>query len=310
MTYAILFPGQGIQQVGMGEDLFDEHPDLLGSLANEILGWSLRDVCLNGPEEELLRTDHLQPAIFALSYVLWEELEPLMAEPPAAAAGHSLGEYTALAAAGVFDFATGLELVAARGRAMAEAAAREKSGMVAVLGIDDGAAEEAAMARRADGGRLWVANFNGPGQVVLAGGIHDLEWLEAHVRDYGGRRVIPLNVAGAFHTPFMDTAVGALAEALDRVTMAPAKFPVWTNLSAEPVADHRTALLQQVVAPVRFTQTLAGMGDAGVHVFLHIGPGNVTATMAKRTVPDSEVHSFSHVVDVEEAAQRIGALIQ
>lgn len=310
MTYAILFPGQGIQHVGMGADLFDEHPDLLGSVADDILGWSLRDVCLNGPEEELLRTDHLQPALYALSYVLWEELEPIMVEPPAAAAGHSLGEYTALAAAGVFDFATGLELVAARGRAMAAAAGREKSGMVAVLGIDDGDAVEAARARRAEGGRLWVANFNGPGQVVLAGGVHDLEWLETHVRDFGGRRVIPLNVAGAFHSPFMETAVGPLADALDRIEFAPPKFPVWANLEAAPVADYRTALLQQLVAPVRFTQTLAGMGEAGIKIYLHIGPGNVTATMAKRTVADSEVHSFSHVSDVQEAAQRIGSLIQ
>ncbi|NNC93590.1 MAG: ACP S-malonyltransferase [Acidimicrobiia bacterium] len=310
MTYAILFPGQGIQHIGMGADLFEKHPDLLGSTADDVLGWSLRDVCLNGPEEELLRTDHLQPALFALSYVLWDELAPLVADAPAAAAGHSLGEYTALAAAGVFDFTTGLELVAARGRAMAEASGRDASGMVAVLGIDDEAAEEAARARRADGGSLWVANFNGPGQVVLAGGSHDLDWLAAHAADFGGRKVIPLKVAGAFHTPFMDTAVGPLAEALNRVDLAAPAFPVWTNLTAGPVDDYRAALLQQVVAPVRFTQTLSGMGAAGIRLFLHIGPGNVTATMAKRTVSGSEVHHFSHVADVEEAAERIGSLIQ
>ena len=310
MTYAILFPGQGIQHVGRGADLFDKHPVLLGSNADELLGWSLRDLCLNGPEEELLRTDHLQPALYALSYVLWDELAPLVAEAPAAAAGHSLGEYTALAAAGVFDFTTGLELVAARGRAMAEASERHASGMAAVLGIDDTAAEEAAMARRADGGSLWVANFNGPGQVVLAGGTLDLEWLSTHAGDFGGRRVIPLKVAGAFHTPFMDTAVGPLAGALDRVDLAAPAFPVWANLTAGPVDDHRTALLQQVVAPVRFTQTLSGMGEAGIRLFLHIGPGNVTATMAKRTVSGSEVHHFSHVADVEEAAERVGSLIR
>jgi [acyl-carrier-protein] S-malonyltransferase len=310
VTYAILFPGQGIQHVGMGADLFEKHPDLLGSVADDILGWSLRDVCLNGPEEELLRTDHLQPALYALSYVLWTELAPLVAKPPLGAAGHSLGEYTALAAAGVFDFATGLELVATRGRAMATAASREPQGMMAVLGIEDGAAEEAAMARRADGGKLWVANFNGPGQVVLAGGAHDLEWLKAHASDFGARRVIPLKVAGAFHSPFMESAIGPLVDALDQVAFAESTFPVWTNLTAGPVDDYRTALLRQVVAPVRFTQTLAGLAEAGVQVFLHIGPGNVTATMAKRTVPDSEVHHFSHVADVEEAAERVASLIQ
>ncbi len=310
MTYAILFPGQGIQHVGMGADLFEKHPDLLGSFADDILGWSLRDVCLNGPEDVLTRTDHLQPALFALSFVLWEELAPHVTELPVAAAGHSLGEYTARAAAGAFDFATGLRLVAARGRAMADAAARDTSGMVAILGIEDSQAEAAARTRRADGGSLWVANFNGPGQVVLAGGTHDLEWITARAADFGGRRVIPLKVAGAFHSPFMDTAVGPLAQALDKIELGELSIPVWTNLTATPVEDHRTALLQQLVAPVRFTQTLAGMGEAGVRLFLHIGPGNITATMAKRTVPDSDVHHFSHVADVEEAAQRVGSLIQ
>ncbi len=310
MTYAILFPGQGIQHVGMGADLFEKRPDLLGSTADDILGWSLRDVCLNGPEADLLRTDHLQPALYALSYVLWDELAPRVAKPPLGAAGHSLGEYTALAAAGLFDFSTGLRLVAARGRAMAEAAARRPGGMIAVLGIEDDAAEQAARSRRADGGSLWVANFNGPGQVVLAGGAQDLEWLTANVADFGGRRVIPLKVAGAFHTPLMDGAIAPLSTALDHVELADSAFPVWTNLTAGPVDDYRTALLRQVVAPVRFTQTLAGLGEAGARMFLHIGPGNVTATMAKRTVPDSEVHHFSHVADVEEAADRISSLIQ
>ena len=309
MKYAILFPGQGIQHVGMGEDLFDKHPELLGSVADEILGWSLRDVCLTGPEEALMRTDHLQPALYALSYVLWTELAPRVV-PPTAAAGHSLGEYTALAAAGVFDFVTGLRLVAARGRAMAAASSGEPSGMVAVLGIDDAQAEAAARARRAEGGRLWVANFNGPGQVVLAGGQHDLEWASTHMKDFGGRKVIPLNVAGAFHSPFMEAAVGPLADALDHVTLAAPAVPVWCNLTAAPTEDHRTALLQQVVAPVRFTQTLAGMAAAGIEAFLHVGPGNVTATMAKRTVPEAEVHHFSHLVDIEEATERIGALVQ
>jgi len=310
VTYAILFPGQGIQHVGMGADLFEKYPDLLGSTAEGILGWSLRDVCLNGPDEELLRTDHLQPALYALSYVLWDELAQLVTKPPIGAAGHSLGEYTALAAAGVFDFASGLRLVAARGRAMAEAAAGEPGGMVAVLGIEDSAAEEAAMTRRAEGGSLWLANFNGPGQVVLAGGARDLEWLTAHAADFGGRRVIPLNVAGAFHSPFMEGAISPLGAALDKVELAKPTFPIWTNLTAGPVDDHRAALLRQVVAPVRFTQTLTGLSEAGVRMFLHIGPGNVTATMAKRTVPDAEVHHFSHVADVEEAAERIGSLVQ
>ena len=165
-------------------------------------------------------------------------------------------------------------------------------------------------ARRSDGGRLWVANFNGPGQVVLAGGIHDIEWLTDHASDFGGRRVIPLKVAGGFHSPFMEEAVGPLARALESVEFRPASFPVWTNLTGGPVDDYRTALLQQVVAPVRFTDTLVGMGAAGISNFLHVGPGSVTATMAKRSVKGSEVHHISHLSDIEETVAWLGSLVQ
>lgn len=310
MKAAILFPGQGIQHVGMGEDLFEKRPDLLGDAADEVLGWSLQTVCLEGPEESLTATDHLQPALYALSYALWDELSGRLARPPDAVAGHSLGEYTALAAAGVFDYLTGLRLVAARGRAMAEAAAVEKSGMVAVLGIEDEDAERAAIDRRAEGGRLWVANYNGHAQVVMAGGVHDLEWFEQYAADYGGRRLVPLKVAGAFHTPFMEPAIGPLSAALDDVEFRDPTVPVWANLTGEPVEGIEISLLQQLVAPVRFTQTLVGMGNAGISSFIHVGPGNVTAAMAKRTVKGSETHPINRIVDVEEADRHLGSLVQ
>jgi len=307
---AILFPGQGIQHIGMGEDLFEKRPDLLGDSADEVLGWSLRRVCLEGPEEALTSTDHLQPALYALSFALWDELAGRLATPPDAIAGHSLGEYTALAATGVFDYLTGLNLVAVRGRAMAEAAAVEKSGMLAVLGIEDEEADRAAMDRRAEGGRLWVANYNGHAQVVVAGGVHDLEWFENHAADYGGRRLVPLKVAGAFHTPFMEPAIGPLSEALDEVDFGEPTVPVWANLTGRPIEDIKISLLQQVVAPVRFTQTLVGMGETGISNFIHVGPGNVTAAMAKRTVKGSEAHPINHVIDVEQAELHLGSLIE
>ena len=307
MGYAVLFPGQGSQFVGMGADLFDRRPALLGQGADEVLGWSLRSICLEGPEETLTSTDKAQPALYALAYALWAELAELVTEAPQAAAGHSLGEYTALAAADVFDFFAGLGLVAARGRAMAQAAERELSGMVAVLGVDQDRAEEAAASRRDQEGSLWVANLNAPGQIVIAGGLDDLEWFAEHGGEYGARRVVPLKVAGAFHSPFMEPAVEPLAEAADRVSFGAPRFPVWANLTAAPVEDVRTSLLKQVVSPVRFGQSLQAMSAAGIDTFVHVGPGDATAGMAKRTVTDARIVTVSSVEDLEEAANQLNS---
>jgi [acyl-carrier-protein] S-malonyltransferase len=290
--FAVLFPGQGSQFVGMGADLFEARPDLLGDAADEVLGWSLRRLCLEGPEEELTRTDRAQPALFAIAYALWEELaESLGAAPPSAAAGHSLGEYTALAAAGAIDYPAALRLVATRGRAMDAAARLEPSGMAALIGASAEEAEQIAAARRLDGGRLWVANLNAPGQVVVAGASADISWLEQQGQHLGVRRVVPLRVAGAFHSPFMEPAVEMLGSALDDVAFAPASFPVWANVTAAPFAPGEEArlLARQVVSPVRFAETLGGMAAAGVDTFIHVGPGDVTAGMARRTVSGARV---------------------
>ena len=307
MGYAILFPGQGSQFVGMGADLFDLSPAFLGEAADEVLGWSLRSICLVGPEEALTSTDKAQPALYAVAYALWAELSALVTEDPRAAAGHSLGEYTALAAAGVFDYQTGLGLVAARGLAMARAAEQESSGMVAVLGVDQDRAEEAAATRRDHEGRLWVANLNAPGQIVMAGGLDDLEWFAEHGGEYGARRVVPLKVAGGFHSPFMEPAVELLAEAVDGVSFSAPRFPVWANLTAAPVDDVRTSLLQQVVSPVRFGQSLQAMAGAGIDTFVHVGPGDVTASMDKRTVTDARIITVRSVEDLEEAASQLNS---
>ena len=307
MGYAILFPGQGSQFVGMGADLFDLSPAFLGEAADEVLGWSLRSICLEGPEEALTSTDKAQPALYAVAYALWAELSALVTEDPRAAAGHSLGEYTALAAAGVFDYQTGLRLVAARGLAMARAAEQEPSGMVAVLGVDQDRAEEAAATRRDHEGSLWVANLNAPGQIVMAGGLDDLEWFAEHGGEYGARRVVSLKVAGGFHSPFMEPAVELLAEAVHGVSFGAPRFPVWANLTAAPVDDVRTSLLQQVVSPVRFGQSLQAMAGAGIDTFVHLGPGDVTASMAKRTVTDARIITVSSVEDLEEAASQLNS---
>jgi [acyl-carrier-protein] S-malonyltransferase len=291
----------------MGADIFEARPDLVGDGADAVLGFNLRRVCLEGPEEELTRTDRAQPALFALSYALWEEFSNAAGVSPAATAGHSLGEYTALAAAGVFDFTTALRLVAARGNAMAEAAALEPSSMAALIGADAATAEEVAGERRRLGGRLWVANLNAPGQVVVAGSAFDIDWLQEHGREVGVRRVVPLRVAGAFHSPFMEPATRALEEALAVTEPHPAQFPVWANVTARPApqAEVKKLLAGQVVAPVRFSDTLLGMAEDGIDVFVHIGPGDVTAGMARRTVPGAEVLVVSDMGTAATVAEEL-----
>ncbi|MPZ53356.1 MAG: acyltransferase domain-containing protein [Acidimicrobiia bacterium] len=309
MKLGVLFPGQGSQFVGMGADLFEARPDLLGDAVDDVLGWSLKDTCLGGPLEVLTETDRAQPALYALSYALWEETRDRIPQP-LAAAGHSLGEYTALAAAGIIDYLGGLELVARRGAAMADAAALEPSGMAALLGAEEETAEKVAAIRQEGGGRLSVANLNAPGQVVVAGGITDLDWLEENARSLGVRRAIRLNVAGAFHSPFMAPAEAAVHEAASSTIFDDGAFPVYANVSAAPFEASQGAdlLASQVVSPVRFQESLVSMGKAGVDVFIHLGPGDVTAKMAKRSVPGSDVFVVSELGDIDTLVESLGTM--
>ena len=308
MSYAVLFPGQGSQFVGMGGDLFDAKPELLGDGADEVLGFSLRDMCLNGPEEALVRTEHAQPALYATAYALWWEMESRLSNGPAGGAGHSLGEYTALAAAGALGYFDGLALVAQRGRAMAAAADIEQSGMAALLGADEESAESVAATRRAAGGHLWVANINAPGQVVVAGGAADIEWVVANAPDLGVRRAIPLKVAGAFHSPYMESAAIELGEAVAGTFFDPPVFPVWSNVTASPHAeDIGRALVAQLTAPVRFGESLKAMAATGIGSFVHVGPGDVTAGLAKRSVEGTETVVVSSLEDVDVAVGILSA---
>jgi [acyl-carrier-protein] S-malonyltransferase len=307
--YAILFPGQGSQRVGMGADLFSADRDLLGESADRIVGWSIESLVSDGPLEVLTRTEHAQPALYAVSYALWRALESAVATPPAATAGHSLGEYTALAASGAITYEAGLALVAERGRAMAAAAAAgEPSGMAALIGADLAQAEALAADRRRDGGRLWVANVNAPSQIVLAGAEADIEWLTENARSLGIRRAIPLAVAGAFHSPFMASAAERLEAALDDADFSLPEFPVYANTTARPVADPARQLAEQLVQPVQFAPTLEHMAEDGITTFIHVGPGDVTAGLVKRTLPDASVHVVSNLEDV--AAVATGPSIQ
>ncbi len=312
MSYAILFPGQGSQSVGMGADSFEAHPVLLGETADSILGWSLRTLCLDGPAEDLTRTEHAQPALFAVSYALWLSFREAVGTFPIAAAGHSLGEYTALAAAGTLSFEDGLRLVAGRGKHMASAADMEPSGMAALIGGDEALAERVVTENQSEGGRLQLANLNAPGQIVVAGGSADLEWLEEHGKDLGVRRVIPLKVAGGFHSSFMSPAAGYLAELTADVSFATPKFDVISNVTSRPHEPNSIGakLVEQVTSPVRFEESLRNMAASGVSTFVHIGPGDVTAGLAKRTIPDANVFTVSSRDDIDSAVESLGTMDQ
>lgn len=298
MKYAVLFPGQGSQTVGMGADVREGRRDLLGEAANDALGWDLDDLIANGPQDRLTETQHAQPALYATSYALYEEFKATVSVPPVAAAGHSLGEYTALAASGSLSYFDGLRLVAARGLAMAKCAATSSSGMAALLGPDEETAEAIAANRRADGGQLYVANLNAPGQIVVAGGADDIKWLVENARDLGVRRAIPLDVAGGFHSPFMASAADDLRTALDETRFKDSLFDVYANSTAGPTSDPAQTLHEQLTAPVRFAESLQNIAAAGVETFVHVGPGDVTAGLVKRTIKTATVKVVS---DLEQA---------
>ncbi len=303
MDYAVLFPGQGSQSVGMCPDVRSSYQDLCGEAANNVLGWDLDALVANGPEEVLTETQHAQPALFAVSYALWREFASHTARMPVAACGHSLGEYTALAATGALEYFEGLGLVAKRGEAMARAAAQVPSGMAALLGTDLDVAEAVVAKRTEEGGRLSVANINAPGQVVLAGGLDDLAWLEANAGTLGVRRAIRLKVAGAFHSPFMASAADELTQALEMVPFSEVAFDVFANATAWPTVEPRETLIEQLTSPVRFAESLEHIAERGVDTFVHIGPGDVTAGLTKRTVKGANVR----VVSSLEQARKVAA---
>lgn len=287
---AFLFPGQGAQYVGMAKGLAETLPAAraLFDQAKGILGCDLLDLCANGPEARLNATDVSQPAIFVASLAALERLkadEPQTVADCQAAAGLSLGEYTALCFAGVLSFEDGLRLVQRRGQAMQAAADATPSGMLSILGLEnekiDGLCKEAS----AQAGLIQIANYLCPGNTVVSGTKAALDAIEPLAAAAGAMKTIRLAVAGAFHTSIMKPADQALAETLAPMKLAAGRIPVWSNVDASPHTDPteiRGLLVRQVLEPVRWEETLRKLLSGGFDKFVEIGPGRVLAGLLKR----------------------------
>ena len=286
---AFLFPGQGAQTVGMAKELCANFPPARAAFdrAREVLGFDLADVCFAGPDERLNSTVVSQPAIFVAS---WAALEQLRAEKPElvgacqAAAGLSLGEYTALAFAGAMSFEETLGVVKVRGEAMQAAADATPSGMASILGLERDQIEALCMQARA-AGRIWIANLLGPGNIVVSGERTALAAIAPLAEAAGATRVIPLAVAGAFHTDIMRPADQQLARMLDTVAIKPPRIPVISNVDAAPHADPgeiRQILLRQVLSPVLWEDSVRRLSAEHFDQFYEIGPGRVLKGLLRR----------------------------
>ena len=305
---AFIFPGQGSQSVGMGaalaeasraaKDVFDE--------VDEALGQNLFRIMREGPDDELKLTENAQPAIMAHSIAVLRAMGVRLPDVADFVAGHSLGEYSALCAAGSFDLATTAKLLKLRGQAMQQAVPVGEGAMAALLGADLSLAQKIANAA-AQGEVCTVANDNDPSQVVISGQKSAIDRAIAIAKEMGAKRAVPLPVSAPFHCPLMQPAAEAMRDALSYVVLEAPAVPVFSNVTAEPERDSdaiRNQLVEQVTGMVRWRESVANMFDAGVHEFVEVG-GKVLGAMVKRIAPDAQVTSIVTIEDVEGLAKEI-----
>ena len=299
MSLALIFAGQGAQKVGMGKSLYDGSAAAraLFEEANSVLGWDLKRLTFEGPEPELTQTKVCQPALFVHGLAVLAALREKGKLPEVKfAMGLSLGEVTALTAAGVFDFATGLKVVAERGRLMQLACEQTVGGMAAVIGE-----ERARVAELCQEFGVEAANFNAPGQIIISGDKAKVEAAVAAAKARGMKRVMPLNVAGAYHSRLMEPARAAFAAYLEGVSFKRPAFTVFSNTTGQVVADPdeiRAALIKQVVSSVLWEDCMRHCAATGATEFWECGPGGVLAGLARRTEKNWMVKSFAEITDL------------
>jgi len=310
---ALLFPGQGSQEVGMGRDVFEASGAArrVFEAADAVLDLPLSRLCFEGPESELRRTELQQPAVLATSVALLRALEERVPVRPDYVAGHSLGEYTALVCAGALDFEEAVRLVHARGRLMQEAVPEGRGAMAAILGLSAEEVEAACAMARADTGLVVTpANYNDPRQTVVAGDAVAVEIACSRAKRCGARRALPLPVSAPFHSPLMAPAAEKLAVELAGVRFREARPPVVTNVEAEPVsrAERFPELLtRQMTSPVRFTDMVRRLSGLGVDRVLEVGPGRVLAGLVARCAKETRRANLSSQEGLSAAAELVGS---
>ena len=311
MNFILLFPGQGSQKAGMAKGLVDNFPAArrVFERADEVLGFPLSELCFSGPDAELTSTQNAQPALLAHGAATWAVVRDQLASHVCAAAGHSLGEFTAHSGAGTLTLADALRLVRRRGELMYESGTQRPGAMAAILGLAETEVERACAAASEQAGVVVPANYNAPDQLVVSGEVAGVERAMELAKEAGAKRAIRLNVSGAFHSPLMHVASAGLRDALADAVFGEPAFPVYSNVSACPPVDAASArdlLVRQLTSPVRWTDLIRNMAAAYPGAtFVELGPGTVLSNLVKRIVPGAPTLPGGTARDVEQLLQQV-----
>lgn len=308
MSLAFLFPGQGVQRVGMSRSIVKAYPELqeFYKLADKLTGRPISKLCFEGPDEELTQTINAQPAVFTTCFAFWVLVSERGLQPKFVA-GHSLGEWTAVVASGALEFEDGLRLVAKRGELMHQA---PLGSMAALLGASLEQVEKLCQAA-SEKGVVTIANYNAPDQFVISGEVAAIEYAVQIARQFGVVKTVPLKVSGAFHSPLMDGAKEQFRQYVEQAPFKDAEIPLVANVTGQPVTngdEMKQLLVEQLTSPVRWVDCVKAIHENGVKVFVELGPGRVLSGLVRRIVPDAVTFCIEDPKSFEETVNSLESM--